>query len=289
MSTTDATKQALQTQEKPKTLQNMIESSVKELGRALPEHMRPERLVRIALTCIRTTPDLTKCTPESFLGALFTAAQIGVEPVAGRAFLLPFNNSRKKADGSWHTVKECQFVLGYKGLVDLFYRHDKAINLAWGVVHEKDVFGMAQGTSAFLHHNVDYKLVDRGAVIGYWVMANLANGGKPFHYMTRGECLDHGLQHSKTYDKKAGKFFDSSPWVKDEEAMCLKTVLIQGAKVWPISIELQRAIDQDESSRSITPGIQLDDVLDIPSEIEWNTVEKEIEKKTTAELSTENK
>jgi recombination protein RecT len=113
-------------------------------------------------------------------------------------------------------------------------------------------------------------------------MANLANGGKPFHYMTREECLEHGKKHSKTYNKKTNQWFDSSPWIKDEEAMCLKTVLTQGAKIWPISIELQRALDTDETSRSLVPGVQ--DALDIPSQTDWDAVEKETEKIIEKEL-----
>lgn len=281
MSNLEQTKQALQTQEKPRSLQEMIESSAKELGRALPEHMKPERLVRIALTCIRQTPDLAKCTPESFLGALFTSAQLGIEPIAGRAYLLPFNNSRKKPDGTWHTVKECQFVLGYKGVVDLFYRHDKAISLAWGVVHSHDSFEIEFGTDPKLRH---IPANPAGPVIGYWALANLANSGKTFHYMTKEECLEHGKKHSKTFDKKTGQFFISSPWIKDEEAMCLKTVLTQGAKIWPLSIELQRALEADETSRQLRPGV--DDVLDIPSESNWDEVGAEAEKKIEKEVDT---
>lgn len=274
MSTPEQMNKNLTTQSQPKSLQVMIEDAAKELSRALPEHMNSQRLVRIALTCIRQNPDLAKCTPQSFLGALFTAAQLGIEPIAGRAYLLPFNNSRKKPDNTWHTVKECQFVLGYKGVSDLFYRHEKTVNLAWGVVHEKDVFDMEQGTNAFLRHNIDPKLSDRGATIGYWAMARLVNGGAPFHYMTRTECLDHGKKHSKTFDKKKQVWYDSSPWVKDEQAMCLKTVLTQGAKIWPISVELQRALESDETARDIRPGV--DDVLDIPSQVNWDqTPEKE--------------
>src|SRR3990167_2357663 len=103
------------------TIQSMIEKSASELGRALPDHMKPERLVRIALTCIRLNPALAECTPASLLGALFTAAQIGIEPIAGRAYLLPFNNKRKIGN-EWKTIKEVQFVMGYKGVVELFYR-----------------------------------------------------------------------------------------------------------------------------------------------------------------------
>lgn len=288
MSTPEKMQQSLATQNKPQSLQMMIEKSAKELARALPEHMSSERLVRIALTCIRQSPDLSKCTPESFLGALFTAAQIGVEPIAGRAWLLPFNNSRKKPDGSWHTVKECQFILGYKGMVDLFYRHEKAINIEWGVVREGDAFDFEKGTNSFLTHRQNH--VPGANVKGYWVMANLMNGGKPFHYMTREECLEHGKKHSKTYNKKQNVWFENSPWVKDEESMCLKTVLTQGAKIWPISIELQRALDVDETARDLRPGV--DSVLDIPSQVNWDVVEKEAkaieEAKKEADKSFEN-
>lgn len=288
MSTPQDIAKNLMAQDKPKSLQALIESSAKELGRALPEHMRAERIVRIALTCIRTNPELSKCTPESFLGALFTSAQIGVEPIAGRAYLLPFNSKRKQPDGTWHTVKECQFILGYRGVVDLFYRHEKAINLAWGVRHTNDPFEIVLGTEPKLTHiPIDG---DRGVVVGFWALANLANGGKAFHYMTLDECIQHGKDHSKTYDKKNNAWYDTSPWLKDPEPMCLKTVLTQGAKIWPVSIELQRALEADESARDMRPGVT--DVLDIPSQVSWDEVVKEVrdrEEKLTAEAEGQTK
>lgn len=283
MSTPEQTQQALQTSDKPKSLQSLIESSAKELGRALPEHMRPERIVRIALTCIRQTPALAKCTPESFLGALFTAAQLGIEPIAGRAYLLPFNNNRKKPDGSWHTVKEAEFVLGYKGVADLFYRHEKAVNLEWGVVREKDDFDYQRGTNSFLRHKEAKG--DRGPILGFWVMANLMNGGKPFHYMTADETLDHGKKHSKTYSKKKNEWYDGSPWVAEFESMSLKTVLVQLMKILPLSVELQHAISQDETARDYRKGV--DSILDIPSQIDWDAEAEAAKKKVDDILSTE--
>lgn len=262
----------------PSSLIKMIEKSVTELGRALPDHLKPERLVRIALTCVRTNPDLAKCTPESFLGALFTAAQLGVEPIAGRAYILPFNNSRKKPDGTWHTVKEAQFVLGYKGVADLFFRNEKSVQLAWGAVRVKDEFDYQYGTDAYLRHKPPLAGVERGPVTFYYVMATLENGGKPFMVMSREECLAHGRQHSKTYDKKKSAFYDSSPWVTSEESMCLKTVLVQLAKILPLSVELQRAIQADETSREFRKEIA-DNILDVPSETEWNQVEAESSKR----------
>lgn len=270
MSTPEETQKALQTAVQPKSLRDIIESATKELQKALPEHMKPERLVRIALTCIRMTPDLSKCTPESFLGALFTAAQLGIEPIAGRAYLLPFNNNKKKGDGSWHSVKECEFLLGYKGMVELFYRHEKAVNLEWGIVKEKDTFDYERGTNSFLRHKEAKG--ERGETVGYWVMANLIHGGKPFHYMSKPECLEHGKKHSKTYDRKKDIFYPGTPWVDDFDSMALKTVLIQLQKILPLSVELQRAIQADETSRNFRHGI--DNVLDLPDQVNWEDEKK---------------
>lgn len=247
-------------------IQSLIEKSMKELGRALPAHLNANRLVRIALTCIRVNPDLAKCTPESFLGALFTSAQLGVEPVAGRAYILPFNNKRKKPDGAWHTVKEAQFVMGYKGLADLFYRHEKSVQLDWGIVCANDEFSYEKGTNAFLKHKPS--MGERGPAIGYYVVATLTHAGKPFEFMSKAQAMEHGKKHSKTYDRQTGKFYDSSPWTTAEDSMCLKTVLIQLAKILPLSVELQRAIAADETSRELRRGVQ--DVLEIPDTTTWD-------------------
>lgn len=247
------------------SLISLIEKASKDLGRALPEHLRADRLIRIATTCIRTVPGLADCTPVSLVGALFTAAQIGIEPVAGRAYLLPFNNSRKQADGSWRSVKEAQFVLGYKGVAELFYRHEKAVQLDWSDVCEHDEFEYQYGTDAFLKHRPAMK--NRGETIAYYVVAKLANGGRPFMVMSKEDCIEHGKKHSKTFDKRKGEFYDSSPWVTSPDAMCLKTVLVQLAKLLPLSVELQRAIAQDESSRDYREG--LGDALDIPQTTNW--------------------
>lgn len=265
MANLESTKQALQAKQEPIDLVALIKKAASELSLALPEHMRAERLVRIATTNIRQVPQLSNCTPESFLGALFTAAQLGIEPIAGRAYLLPFYNSKKKPDGTWHKVLEAQFVMGYRGLAELFYRHEKAVMLNWGVVKANDEFKYELGTESFLKH-VPAK-ADRGETIGFYVVADLGKA-KPFHYMSLDECLDHGRKHSKTYDKKTNAFYDNSPWATNRDAMCLKTVLIQLCKVLPLSFEIQRAIEQDETSREYRKGVS--DILDAPSTTNWN-------------------
>lgn len=256
--TADVTK-ALATTPAQNTIIGMVNASIKELGRALPKHLSPERLARIATTAIRQNPRLASCTPASFLGALFTSAQLGLEPIAGLAHLVPFNNSRK-INGQWVSVLECQFILGYKGVAELFYRHERSGMIDWGVVHEKDDFVYELGTTAYLKHKP--AAGERGKVIGYYCIYTLSGGLKKFNYMTREECLAHGKQHSKTYDHEHKAFNAKSPWCTNPDAMCLKTVMLQGSKTVPMSTDLRRALETDETSREYRAGVS--DALDLP-------------------------
>ena len=98
---------AARTSEGP-TMQQYIKQMQGEIKKALPAVMTPERFSRIVLSALSTNPKLAETTPQSFLGAMMTAAQLGVEPNTplGQAYLIPFWNSKARA-------LECQFQLGY--------------------------------------------------------------------------------------------------------------------------------------------------------------------------------
>lgn len=248
------------------SIATLIQNSAKELGQALPAHLNPERLVRIALTSIRLNPELAKCTPESFLGSLFVLAQIGLEPIAGRAYLLPFNNKHKtirNGKEEWGTYKEVQALIGYKGLIELFYRHEAALSMDMQTVHANDEFDYEYGTESYIHHKPAKK--ERGEVIGYYVVAKMKGGASVFKYMSREDCLEHGQKHSKTFYN--GAFNPSSPWAKEFDSMAMKTVLIQLAKLLPLSVELQSAIAVDETAREYRKGIEK--ATDLPVTTSW--------------------
>lgn len=246
---------------------DMIEKSIPELQKMLGDEVAAIRFARIIATECRKTPKLYNCTPLSFMGAVFTAASLKLEPIAGRAYLLPFNNS-KKVNNKWTKVMEVQFILGYKGILDLFYRHASSQSLTWGIVHENDEFDYEDGSAAFVRHKK--KLGARGEKIAYWVGAYV-NDRFLFEVKSYDDCIAHGEKHSKTYYD--GKFNANSPWLTSEDSMCLKTVLIQLSKTLPMSVEMQQAIQADESSRYIHP----DDMksgkiltpLEAPDETNW--------------------
>ena len=88
-----------------KTIQQYIKSMEGEIKRALPSVITPERFTRMVLSALSTNPKLAACTPKSFLGAMMSAAQLGLEPNTplGQAYLIPCRNKG---------VDEVQFQIG---------------------------------------------------------------------------------------------------------------------------------------------------------------------------------
>ena len=62
------------------TIPDMIKAMEPEIKKALPSVITPERFTRIALSATSNNPELTQCTPISFISALLNAAQLGLEP-----------------------------------------------------------------------------------------------------------------------------------------------------------------------------------------------------------------
>ncbi len=265
--------------EKVVTLEEYIEQRKTQVEQMLPANMTIDRFLRIAYTAFRTTPKLADCTPQSIMGALLQAAQLGLEPnTEGQAYILPYTNT-KYVNNKKTFVTEAQFQIGYKGYIELFYRHGAAQVLDMHTVYENDKFEYAYGSQPYLKHCPVLK--NRGEVIAYYAVAMLRNGGSVFKVMSRDECIEHGKTHSKcfitrkwddnakTYIQVEPHFDPNSPWAKDVNAMCKKTVLIQLAKLLPKSVELQKALAMDSTTKSIIKK----DMFEVQDETNWNTEE----------------
>lgn len=262
-------KQAALQAKKPLSIQDLIEKSARELGRALPAHMRPERIVRIALTTLKTNPKLYQCDPYSFLGALFQCAQLGLEPnIEGQAYIIPYNTS-VKTDAGWQKKLVAQFQIGYKGYVDLFWRHSSAVSLQMETIHKHDHFSCDLGANE-LSHKLPPFGEERGDVVGYYAMANLKGGGRTFKVMSKEEAEKFAKRFTKCWDKQKNEFMEGTPWRDHFDAMAMKTVLKQLMKLLPKSIEIQRALSMDETVKT---RIDTDMVEVPPVKIEQKTEE----------------
>jgi recombination protein RecT len=219
-----------------KTMQAQILNMTKEFERALPGKIGVERMMRIVMTAILKTPTLAMCEPTSFMGALLQALQLGLEvnTPLGQAYLIP----RKKKDRNGNLLYwECNFQIGYQGLLDLCYRYGKYKMITAEVVYDGDYFDFRYGTKQFLDHRPEGK---KGAnPIRVWALYHLENGGERFVVWSWDEAMAHGEEFSDSFNKNKPW---ASPWLSSEtaqEEMAKKSVLKALLKYAPKSVEGQ--------------------------------------------------
>lgn len=230
---------------KPKTIMDVMLGYKNQFEMALPKHLNADRLIRLAVTEFRKNPTLRDCTPESLLGAVMSAAQVGLEPDAlGSCYLVPFNN-KKKVDGRDVWVKEVQLQIGYKGLIELVRRSGQVTSIVANEVYENDEFEFEFGLNENLYHKPCMD-GDRGNLKCFYAYARFKDGGHAFHVMSVEQINQIRDKFSKSQEN--GQHF--GPWKDHYESMAKKTVIRQLVKYMPISVEIQNNIVQDETVHS---------------------------------------
>nr|DAY42649.1 MAG TPA: RecT protein [Caudoviricetes sp.] len=235
---------------KQKTIFDVIQAGAKQFATALPKHINSERFVRIAITTIRQNPKLAQCSQESLLGALMVSAQLGLEPgTLGQCYLIPYG-------------RECQFQIGYKGMIELLRRSGQLKDIYAYSVYENDEFEMTYGLERNLKHKPN--LQDRGNFIGCYCVAVLKDDARAFEYMTKEEIEGHGKKFSKTYG--------NGPWKTDFEAMAHKTVVKKMLKWLPLSVEFLEMTNNDEKSFKLNESKEneYDDLVVVDDEMVVN-------------------
>jgi recombination protein RecT len=244
-----------------------------EIAKALPKHLTPDRMLRIAFTCLRINPKLQECDPLSFMGAIVQASSLGLEPGAqGHAYLVPFRNNKKG-------ITECQFIPGYRGLIDLARRSGQIETIASHVVYSNDLFEYEYGFDEKLTHKP--ALGDRGEFVAVYAFCKLKGGGRQFEIMS----LD---QINKI---KSRARFANPIWESDFDEMARKTVIRRIYKYLPTSIEMRETMNHEElndqglsqSNRTVIDQTYTPDLESNPTTI------AELEKAKDDELETEEK
>lgn len=241
-----------------KKMQAYIKAMEPAIKKALPSVITPERFTRMVLSALSSTPKLAECSPQSFLAAMMTAAQLGVEPntALGQAYLLPYRN---------HGQMECQFQLGYKGLIDLAYRSGEVSVIQAHTVYENDVFEYELGMDPKLRH-VPAK-ADRGEAVAYYAMFKTKDGGYGFEVMSVDDVQRHAQRYSKSYGS------GSSPWRSNFDEMAKKTVLKRALKYAPLKSDFVRGVAQDETIKAELS----DEMYAVPDETVFEAEGEEID------------
>lgn len=224
--------------EKPgQHLEAMLKRMGPEISKALPKHISADRMSRIALTALRTTPKLAQATPASFLGSVIQASQLGLEvntPLQ-HAYLLPYNR-RNKTGQQW---VECQLIIGYQGMLEITRRSGMVGPVYAFPVYQGDEFSYELGLNPSIRHvpslDADHS---PGNITHVYGVAKLKDGEPVFTVLSRAE-VDRYRERSMSRN--------NGPWVTDYEAMALKTAIRRLFRWLPKSAEMAQAVALDEA------------------------------------------
>lgn len=201
-----------------------------------PERVR--RFVAAITSAVAINPALQECDPSTVLsGALLgESLNLSPSPQLGQYYLVPFENRKKGC-------KDAQFVLGYKGMIQLALRSGQYKRLNVLAVKARELLAWNPLTEEISLQLIQDDIEREKAVtIGYVASFEYLNGFAKIIYWSREKMESHTLRYSKGYAAKKGYTF----WEKDFDAMAFKTMLRQLISKWGImSIEMQQALDGD--------------------------------------------
>ena len=120
----------------------------------------------------------------------------------GYAYIVPFNNSKKDANGGWHKVTEASFIIGWKGMHQLALRTGayKTINVI--DIREGELVSYNRLTEEVVINFIeDEDEREAKKIIGYVGYYRLVNGAEKTIYMTIKQIENHEKKNrvSQTY------------------------------------------------------------------------------------------
>lgn len=174
-----------------------------------------------------------------------------IEPSLGYAYIVPFNNSIKTADG-WQKRMEANFIIGYKGMVQLclrtgaYSRVPDAVDVREGELISYD---RLTGDCTFKWEEDEDKR-ESLPIIGYAGYFRLKNGAEKTIYMTVKQIEAHEKKNRKGRDMGKG-------WREDFDGMAKKTIIRKLAgKYGLMSIQYQNG---DEATVKMANDVMVGD------------------------------
>jgi len=210
----------------PMTVLSLLKGEkMKELQQLAGRAMSAERLIKMFAMAASRNPDLLKCTPISVLDAMTKCAELNLMPgTLGSVYLIPFFNRKTNQF-------ECQFILGYRGMMTLARRSGEISTITAEVVHNGDEFEFEHGLDSKFRHKP--KAPAGASVTHVWAMAKFKDGAHQLVVMLKNE-VEQIRERSR-----AGNF---GPWKTDYEEMAKKTVLRRLCKYLPLEPDAEAAI-----------------------------------------------
>lgn len=262
----------------------------KLIHNTLQDPARASRFVASITSAVAVNPALQECTVNSIVaGALLgESLNLSPSPQLGQYYLVPFKNKLKDSNGKtlwvldengnhvkddrgkWVAATEtrAQFVLGYKGYIQLAIRSGQYKKLNVIEIKEGELVSFDPLNEEIVCVMIeDYVEREKAPTVGYYAMFEYLNGFRKAMYWSIEKMLSHADQYSPAFSAEsyrkiqAGEIPDSemwrysSFWYSNFDDMAKKTMLRQLISRWGImSTDLQKAYMDDSSMADIGAG-----------------------------------
>lgn len=241
------------------------------INNTLQDPKRAQRFIASISSAVAVNPALQECDAGSILaGALLgESLNLSPSPQLGHYYLVPFNvglkdangkqiyrkdekgNNLKDEKGYWikEMGKKAQFMLGYKGYIQLALRSGQYKRLNVKEVKKGELIRYDPFDEEIELRPIEDSVNREVApTIGYYAMFEYIGGCKKILYWSKEKMEQHAQHYSKAYNT------DDSFWKKDFDTMARKTMLRQLIGKWGImSIEMQQGYENDYNDDSASP------------------------------------
>ena len=239
--------------------QKLINNTIKDPNRA-------RRFVSAIISAVAVNPALQECTPQTILsGALLgESLNLSPSPQLGQYYLVPFKDKKNNCTNA-------QFVLGYKGLIQLALRSGQYKRLNVVSVKEGELHSWNPITEEFSIIPIeDEGERENAPTVGYLASFEYLNGFTKTIYWSKEKMIAHADCYSAAFSKEStngrypkvsfadyeahnypakDEWLYSSFWYKDFDGMAHKTMLRQLISKWGVmSIDLQKAFEEDAAA-----------------------------------------
>lgn len=229
----------------------------KLINSTLGDPKKAERFVAAVSSAVAVNPALQECEAGSILSSALLGESLNLSPSPqlGQYYMVPFENKKK-------ACKEAQFILGWKGYLQLAIRSGQYKKINVLAIKENELINYNP-----LEEEIEVKLIEdeeareNATTIGYYAMFEYLNGFRKTIYWSKSKMEKHADTYSKAFSLEKYRLLQtgkipqndlwkySSFWYKSFDDMAFKTMLRQLISKWGImSIELQKAFEADIQS-----------------------------------------
>ena len=255
------------------------------INNTLGDPVRVKKYIAAITSAVAVNKDLQECDASTILAGSLLGESLNLvhSPQAGHYYLVPFENKKTG-------IKTAQFILGYKGYIQLALRSGQYKRLNVLEIKKGELIRYDP-----LNEEIECQLIEdfeereSAPTIGYYAMFEYLNGFKKILYWSKEKMLAHAHRYSPAFnaanyekyisgqipEKDLWKY--SSFWYKDFDGMAKKTMLRQLISKWGImSVDMATAFESDESIKAadISNGdivsVEADELpeVEVPAEVE---------------------